>query len=192
MTLPRWDSVAALYALTNSMMLTPCWPSAGPTGGAGVAAPAWICSLMKPETFFLGGMLFLYLGGGPTPWAMTRLQCWRSDLGDLVERQLDRGLPAEDRDQHLELLGVGVDLGDRGGKGLERPLHDGDGLADLEVDDANVLGSRLLGVTGGARSRLERGREHREVLVDGERHGLVGVAHEAGHTGRVTHGAPAL
>src|SRR5881227_3441691 len=56
MTLPRWDSVAALYALTNSMMLTPCWPRAGPTGGAGVAAPAWICSLMKPETLFLGGM----------------------------------------------------------------------------------------------------------------------------------------
>jgi hypothetical protein len=25
-----------------------------------VAAPAWICSLMKPETFFfLGGMVFL-------------------------------------------------------------------------------------------------------------------------------------
>src|SRR6476660_649943 len=57
MTLPRWASVAALYALTNSMMLTPCWPRAGPTGGAGVAAPAWICSLMKPETFFfLGGI----------------------------------------------------------------------------------------------------------------------------------------
>src|SRR6478609_1021765 len=61
MTLPRWDSVAALYALTNSMMLTPCWPRAGPTGGAGVAAPAWICSLMKPETFFLGGILFSVL-----------------------------------------------------------------------------------------------------------------------------------
>src|SRR6478672_4970962 len=67
MTLPRWDSVAALYALTNSMMLTPCWPSAGPTGGAGVAAPAWICSLMKPEIFFfLGG-----IASGPFPgmWA---------------------------------------------------------------------------------------------------------------------------
>ena len=37
---PRWDSVWALYALTNSMMFTPCWPSAGPTGGAGVAWPA--------------------------------------------------------------------------------------------------------------------------------------------------------
>ena len=30
--------VWALNALQNSMMLTPCWPSAGPTGGAGLAA----------------------------------------------------------------------------------------------------------------------------------------------------------
>src|SRR4051794_32113655 len=56
MTLPRCDSVAALYALQNSMMLTPCWPSAGPTGGAGVAAPALIWSLMTAVNRFLGGM----------------------------------------------------------------------------------------------------------------------------------------
>jgi hypothetical protein len=33
-------AVWALNALQNSMMLTPCWPSAGPTGGAGVRLPA--------------------------------------------------------------------------------------------------------------------------------------------------------
>src|SRR4051794_28431688 len=38
----------------------------------------------------------------------------RSDLGDLVEVELHRGLPTEDRHQHLELLLVGVDLTDRG------------------------------------------------------------------------------
>src|SRR3954447_19286980 len=39
------------------MMLTPCWPSAGPTGGAGLAAPALIWSLMIAESFrFLGGI----------------------------------------------------------------------------------------------------------------------------------------
>ena len=38
--------VAALNALQNSMMLTPCCPSAGPTGGAGLAWPAGTCSLM--------------------------------------------------------------------------------------------------------------------------------------------------
>jgi hypothetical protein len=36
--------VLALNALQNSMMLTPCGPSAVPTGGAGVALPAGICS----------------------------------------------------------------------------------------------------------------------------------------------------
>jgi hypothetical protein len=38
--------VAALKALQNSMMLSPRWPSAGPTGGDGFAAPAGISSLM--------------------------------------------------------------------------------------------------------------------------------------------------
>ena len=33
-------AVFALKALQNSMMLTPCWPSAGPMGGAGFAFPA--------------------------------------------------------------------------------------------------------------------------------------------------------
>src|SRR5713226_5733835 len=45
-------AVFALNALQKSMMFTPCWPSAGPTGGAGVAFPAGICSLTCPITFF--------------------------------------------------------------------------------------------------------------------------------------------
>ncbi len=36
----------------NATILTPCWPRAGPTGGAGVALPAGICNLMYPSTFF--------------------------------------------------------------------------------------------------------------------------------------------
>src|SRR5919112_1587330 len=125
MTLPRWASVAALYALQNSMMLTPCWPSAGPTGGAGVAAPALICSLMMPASFFLGGMFFSLLGSR-IPASL--------ELRDLVEGQLDRRLAAEDRHQHLELLAVEVDLVDGGRQRRERAVGDGDGLADLEVD----------------------------------------------------------
>ena len=39
---PFWSAVWALNALQNSMMLTPCWPSAGPTGGAGFAWPPGI------------------------------------------------------------------------------------------------------------------------------------------------------
>ena len=41
---PSWLPVWALKPLQNSMMLTPCWPRAGPTGGAGLALPAGICS----------------------------------------------------------------------------------------------------------------------------------------------------
>src|SRR5215211_4115336 len=102
------------------MMLTPCWPSAGPTGGAGLACPAWICSLMSPETFFL------FFGG---------MGCWCSslDLGDLVEGQFDRCFAAEDRHQHLELLLFGVNLANRGGQRRNRTAHPGNRLTALEV-----------------------------------------------------------
>ena len=49
---PMSLAVWALNALTNSMMLMPCWPSAGPTGGAGLAWPPGACSLMVVRTFF--------------------------------------------------------------------------------------------------------------------------------------------
>src|SRR5438045_3448949 len=39
MIMPACERVASLNFLTNSPMFTPCWPSAGPTGGAGVAGP---------------------------------------------------------------------------------------------------------------------------------------------------------
>jgi hypothetical protein len=34
------------------MMLTPCCPKAGPTGGAGLALPAGNANLINPTTFF--------------------------------------------------------------------------------------------------------------------------------------------
>src|SRR5215203_1239263 len=75
MMVPRMDSVAALYALQNSMMLTPCGPRAVPTGGAGVAAPAFKAILTSAATFFffLGGIRFLdpscgRLGEAQTFW----------------------------------------------------------------------------------------------------------------------------
>src|SRR5204862_5406886 len=51
---PSWSlaEVLALNALQNSMMFTPCGPSAVPTGGAGVALPAGICSFTEAVTFF--------------------------------------------------------------------------------------------------------------------------------------------
>src|SRR6059036_364105 len=83
-------AVCALNALQNSMMLTPCWPSAGPTGGAGLACPPGICSLMSVRTFFAISVQFL----------------------DLVERQLHGNLALEDVDEHLQLLLVCVDVDD--------------------------------------------------------------------------------
>src|ERR1700750_1371350 len=136
MTLPRWFSVAALYALQNSMMLTPCWPSAGPTGGAGLACPAWICSLISPMTFFFGAMVVRCSFLGPKRRLL--------DLGDLGEGQFDRCFATEDGHQHLELLLFGVDLADGGGQRRERPVHDGDGLADREIHlDRCAFQSRL-------------------------------------------------
>src|SRR3712207_506852 len=67
MIVPASGWVWALNALQNSMMLTPCWPSAGPTGGAGVAAPALIWSLMTAVNRFLGGMTSFFVGDGTAP-----------------------------------------------------------------------------------------------------------------------------
>ena len=48
---PDWVPVRSLYSFTNVMILTPCCPNAGPTGGAGVALPASSCSLIIALTF---------------------------------------------------------------------------------------------------------------------------------------------
>src|SRR5215813_5483435 len=44
--------VLALNCLQNSIMLICACPSAGPTGGAGVALPAAICNFTEPVIFF--------------------------------------------------------------------------------------------------------------------------------------------
>ncbi len=56
-TVPRMDSVAALYCLQNSIVCTPWGPSAVPTGGAGVADPASSWILTMASTFFFGGIV---------------------------------------------------------------------------------------------------------------------------------------
>src|SRR4051794_21920575 len=83
-------AVCALNALQNSMMLTPCWPSAGPTGGAGFACPPGICSLINVRTFLAISVQFLHL----------------------VERQLHGHLALEDVDENLQLLLVRIDVDD--------------------------------------------------------------------------------
>jgi len=55
-------------------------------------------------------------------------------LGDLAEFQLDRGLPAEDVDEDLELELVLVDLGDLAREVGERAFLDPDRLPDLVLE----------------------------------------------------------
>src|SRR5680860_1308615 len=100
-------AVFSLNALQNSMMLTECCPSAGPTGGAGLAAPAGICSLMKPATFF--AMVLVSPRVVQRSRVATSHDRWvlrgrlallaELELGDVVERQLERGLASEDADE---------------------------------------------------------------------------------------------
>src|SRR5438874_3936064 len=119
-------AVCALNALQNSMMLTPCWPSAGPTGGAGLAWPPGIWSLISVRTFF----------------AITSVQ-----FLDLVERELDRYLSFEDVDQHLELLLVRVDVDDLAVEVGERARGDLDGLTERVLHGRpRPLGGRDAGV----------------------------------------------
>src|SRR5262245_63655007 len=101
------------------MMLTPCWPRAVPTGGAGVACPALIWSFTSARTFLRrrGAApfdMFLHLLRFRRPRCPRPPATDRSVLGlrHLVEGQLDRGFPVEDVHQHLQFGLLDVDLGD--------------------------------------------------------------------------------
>src|SRR4051794_20951776 len=129
------------------MMLTPCGPSAVPTGGAGVAAPAFSATLTSAATFFFGGISVVLLGV-PRAWVPAAVRgrgypagchLCGSDLLDLREGQVDRGLATQDLDQRLEPLAVHVDLGDRGVHARERTVHHHDGVTDREVGHLDLL-----------------------------------------------------
>src|SRR6478735_12691120 len=59
----------------------------------------------------------------------------RSDFLDLGEAELDRRLAAEDLDERLDALRLGVDLGDRRVERGERAVDDHDRVGDVEVGD---------------------------------------------------------
>src|ERR1700689_4803143 len=92
------------------MMLTPCGPSAVPTGGAGVAFPAGICSFTEPVIFFA----ILNRAQCPPEWRAVRSfhQIYLCGLFDLQEVQLDRGCAAKNRDQHAQGVALRIDLVD--------------------------------------------------------------------------------
>src|SRR5215213_2468515 len=169
---PRWASVAALYALQKSMMATPCGPRAVPTGGAGVACPAGIWIFTTAATRLLA-----------IATASLRDR-WPLELGDLGELELDRGLPAEDVDEDLDLELVLVDLGDLAGEVGEGALAHPDALPHL------VLQLRPLPAGGALGLLLVRHGEGGLDVLAGQRHRLAGGAHEAGHAGGVADDVP--
>src|SRR6185436_11734281 len=131
MTCPMYCWVCSLYCRQNSMMFTPCWPSAVPTGGAGVAWPARIWSLTTASTFFFAilGHLLRYERPPGLPHAG-----WFLDLRHLVEGELDRRLPVEDVHEHLQLALVQVDLADRAVEVGERSRDDPHHVVLLESE----------------------------------------------------------
>src|SRR4030095_6092209 len=116
---PSWFPVCALKPLQNSMMLTPCCPSAGPTGGDGFAFPAVIWSF-------------------PIAWTFLAMSL---EPFDLVVLELHRRHAPEDRHHHLELAPLGVEVVDGSLEVHERALDHPHLVALLE----GRLQLRLLG-----------------------------------------------
>src|SRR6185437_6409108 len=96
-------AVRALKSLQNAMMLTPCWPSAGPTGGEGFALPAGSCNFTYPVIFFIARYLSV----------LTRAASLESPLLDRREIELDARRAPEDRHLYLQLLLVHLHVVDR-------------------------------------------------------------------------------
>src|SRR6266567_2240066 len=138
-------AVCALKALQNSMMLTPCWPSAGPTGGAGFACPPGIWSLIIVSTFLAISVPLV-------------------ELFHVVEADLDRHLPLEDVHHHLKLLGVGVHVGDLAVEVRERAGRDLHRLAEREL---NLGAGRRDAAGAGVEDPVDLGLRERDRLGAG-------------------------
>ena len=94
MIIPGWFCVRALKALQNSIMLTPCWPSAGPTGGEGMAAPGRDLKFNHAYHFFRHRLLL-----ARRPLILLHLD----------EVEFHRCRPAENGNENLELALFGLD-----------------------------------------------------------------------------------
>src|SRR5665811_2001971 len=112
------------------MMLTPCWPRAGPTGGAGLAWPAGICSFIFAITLFATISL-----------RVLRWDPRASDPLDLFETELGRRIASEDGHHDLELALLDVHLGHLTGELGQRTAGDLHLVAHRELS----LRLRLLG-----------------------------------------------
>src|SRR5262245_20204267 len=182
---PCLSCVRALKVLQNSMMLTPCWPSAGPTGGAGFACPAGHCSFTTATTFF--AMLSSSHECERTPKRPPRVQLFASSRlspsrlldGDVVEHHGRRA--PEYLHHHADLLLVRVHLIDEAREVREGAAHDAHALAFLEHDPRLRFRRAFLHLRG-----------HLGDVGLGDRRRPVAAAHEAGDLRRVLDDVPGL
>src|SRR5438477_7544057 len=115
MTMPDWVAVRSLYSFKNAIMLMPCWPNAGPTGGAGVALPAGSCSVMTALTFFA-------------------IQALLDDPLHLQEIELDGRLAAEERHQYPHFALFRIDVVNHADEIGKRTIDDLDAFALSKAD----------------------------------------------------------
>src|SRR5579864_9724192 len=109
--------VLALNCLQKSMILTPCGPSAVPTGGAGVAFDAGNCNFTVAWTFF--AIL--------TPYAREKRAAAAPLLRDLLhlrEIQFYRRRAPENRHADFQRAAVGIHFLDHSREIRERPVDD--------------------------------------------------------------------
>src|SRR3984885_13029036 len=155
--------VRALNCLQNSMILTWAWPRAGPTGGAGVALPASICSFTWVCTFLTGGIAITFL----------------NYLFYLAKLEFYRGRAAKNGDHHLQGFAVFVHLVDHAVEVGEGTIGDADRFVLLKLD----LHPRLVfGDIGAEKDRTHFLLTHRNRLLPG--------AQKPRHPWRVLHYVP--
>src|SRR5450631_485937 len=170
------DWVCALNALQNSMMFTPCWPRAGPTGGLGFAWPAGICSLIYPVTFFaIYPLLWVQALPSRTAPLVRRLRAGiygadaaptdKSTLFDLREIQLHGRRTPQDLHRHLQAVLLVIHRLHHTVEVVERAVGHAHHLTGLEQH----LGLRLV-------DALFHAAQDRHGLLVGDRSRLVAGA----------------
>src|SRR5512137_2736995 len=121
------------------MMLTPCCPRAGPTGGEGFALPAGTWSFTWAATFFAMRLVMRppHMHAGTRAGAGMHRRAApvrRSDPFDLQEFEVHRGGTTKDAHHNLQTPLVGLNLVHHTGEVGERPVDDSDALPAAEKD----------------------------------------------------------
>src|SRR5512136_307404 len=177
-TVPIILAVRALYSLQKAIIFKPCWPRAGPTGGAGLALPAWICSLTTAFTF-------LAILTNPPPQIITAQHYCRARIGrwlhpfNLQKVYFYWRLAAKHADQHAHAGAVGIN-----------GIHCAHKVLKRSLDDAHFLPF--------SKADLDLGRFGFHALEDfvdfflAQRNGLGARPHEIGHARSIAHHIPGV